>query len=883
MDLETMRKSFYHGALALACLLLSSASVVGQEEIKIGLSLGKHVGKIRSKSVSLSDGLIATVSEDRALKIWEYPSATFIRSINLPEAQGNASRLGKCRFLNKDIVLVANDSGFEYEFREAKILFRRGSSSSNLVKSYGFYVVDWQNGVILDRVDGLSAPVRDFVLSPWRDLLLVSTNGDVCALYETKGMRCVSSFTFADEQVLGASFVGNDAVVFVTDRRLYRFEITRYSNVHYVERRRVFSEPLPRTVRDEVNRVTFSEDLRFVNLFGREGFLGALETSSGARRNGIIPNGYRADTVRRTYSDSLKIFTSEKEEMVPFDKNYRGIFDAFFGKYEVTYSLAPTPEDRLPDSLFVYRISPAPVVRRTPDGFDIQYEGQRIWHFDKDRLLTPGVAFDADARLPRNRRFFKYGITDGLWDKIRFSSRYVDYNHGLLFLNDSMQDPSLALLRRDTTTRWLLPAEPDDIYHWVNENHVLVSLRDGTLRWYNARTGEEELALFLADDDRWILWMPDGKYLPSVPEAANMIEWRYQSLARIETKKPMDNRRAFHIPGVVEDFVAQLYDDTVREPEIRRLSSLDQVLRIDDVAGDAAGGYTILYSLVGYDPAKYGSYELTLVLDGKAYSDFVHFPHRDRGIIQVTPGREVKTVGLGITTDVGNMAPVYFNLSEEDFDRIHLTGIGVADYQSMLFPALNGPLNDARDVVDLFSHPDVFGKARRMPPVLLRDQSVTEASLDGRLLELKEDARKEDLAVFYFSGHGVAEDSTFFFVLADGSLLDMNLFADACAELPCPVLFIIDACYSGLMTGGTWPNITVLASSDKETKSVDSRDHYSRSRFTDSLIREVQGGISRRESLTLEELYDRLLDDCKGPAQPELKNMSHEIKVLEYE
>ena len=210
-----MRKSFYHGALALACLLLSSASVVGQEEIKIGLSLGKHVGKIRSKSVSLSDGLIATVSEDRALKIWEYPSATFIRSINLPEAQGNASRLGKCRFLNKDIVLVANDSGFEYEFREAKILFRRGSSSSNLVKSYGFYVVDWQNGVILDRVDGLSAPVRDFVLSPWRDLLLVSTNGDVCALYETKGMRCVSSFTFADEQVLGASFVGNDAVVFV--------------------------------------------------------------------------------------------------------------------------------------------------------------------------------------------------------------------------------------------------------------------------------------------------------------------------------------------------------------------------------------------------------------------------------------------------------------------------------------------------------------------------------------------------------------------------------------------------------------------------------------------------------------------------------------------
>lgn len=878
-----MRKPFYHGALVLTCLLLSSVSAVGQEEIKIGLSLGKHVGKIRSKSVSLSDGLIATVSEDRTLKIWEYPSATFIRSINLPEAQGNASRLGKCRFLNKDIVLVANDSGFEYEFREAKESSRKGTSSSNRVKSYGFYVVDWRNGVILDRVDGLSAPVRDFVLSPRQDLLLASTNGDECALYDAKGMRCVSSFTFAGERVLGASYVGNDAVVFVTDRRLYRFEITRYSNVHFVRRRLVFSEPLPRTTRHEVNRATFSEDLRFVYLFGREGFLCALETSSGARRNGIIPNGYHADTVRRTYPDSLKVQAGGKEEVVPFDKQYRKGFDHFFGKHAVTYSLAPTLEDQLPDSLFVYRMSSAPIVRRTPDGFDIQYEGQRIWHFDKDSLLVPRVDYDAGARLPRERQYYKEGIVEGARDRILLSSRNVVYNHAVMFLNDPAQDPALGCLRGDSITRWHLPAEPDEIYPWVNENHVLVSLKDGTLRWYNARTGGEELALFLTDDDQWILWMPDGQYHPSVPGAANMIEWRYQSLARIETKKPMDNRRAFHIPGIVEDFVAQLYDDTVRVPEIRRLSSLDQVLRIDDVAGDALGGYTILYSLVGYDPAKYGSYELTLVLDGKAYSDFEHYPHRDRGIIQVSPGWEVKTVGLGITTDVGNMAPDYFNLSEDVFDRIHLTGIGVADYQSVLFPALNGPLNDARDVVDLLSFPDVFGKTRQRPSVLLRDRSVTEASLDDRLLKLKEDARKNDLAVFFFSGHGVAEDSTFFFVLADGSRLNMNRFADMCAELPCPVLFIIDACYSGLMTGGTWPSIAVLASSDKETKSVDGRDHYSRSRFTDSLIREVQGCISRRKSLTLEELYERLLAGCEGPAKPELKNLSHEIKVLQYE
>lgn len=878
-----MRKAFHYLALAFACVVLPSVSAAGQEEVRIGLSLGRHVGMIRGKCVSLSDGLIATVSEDRTLKIWEYPSASFIRSINLPEAQGDGSRPGRCRFLSRDIVLVANDSGFDYEVRQSRKADRRESHPSNRQASYGFYVVDWQNSVILDRVDGLSAPVTDFVLSPRRDLLLVSTSGDVCPLYDTRSMRCVSSFTFAGERVLGASFAGNDEVVFVSDRRLYRFKVTRFSNAHFARRELVLSEPLGGPVRRKVTQAVFSEDLRYVYLFGREGFLCALETSSGARRDDVVPDGYQTDTIREAYPDSLKVFLNGREELVPFDKRRQRRFDSFWGRQMVSYSLAPTPEDQLPDRLFLYRMSPAPVVRCTADGFDIQYEGRGIWHFDKDHLLSPATGHDAAARLPRKRHYYKEGILEGARDEVVFRYRNVEYHHGVLFLNDRGQEPALNYLDGTTVTTWLLPAEPDDIYPWVNQNHVLVSLTDGTLRWYDASTGEEELALFVTDDGKWILWMPDGQYHPSVPDAANMIEWRYQSLARVDTKKPMDNRRAFYVPGIIEDFVAQLYADTVKTPGIRTLSSLDKVIRIDDVGVDATGGYTILYSLVGYDPVKYGPYELTLILDGKAQSDFVHYPDGDGGIIQVSPGQEVKTFGLGITTIQGNMPPDFFTPSEAAVGRIHTTGIGVADYESVLFPALAGPLNDARDVADLIGGPDLFGKAGKTPPVLLLDQDVTEASLYGRVACLKEEAGENDLAVFFFSGHGVAEDSTFCFILADGSRFDMNRFADACAGLPCPVLLVIDACYSGLMTGGPWQNIAVLASSDKETRSVDGRDHYSRSLFTDGLIREVNDAIGHRTSLTFGDLCRRLQAGSEGPAKPEFKLLSHEIPLLHYE
>ena len=879
-----MAKSCRQIAFA-TCVVLWSVTAAGQEEPRIGLSLGKHVGTIRSKSVSRSDGLIATVSEDRTLKIWEYPSASFKRSINMPEAKGNASRLGRCRFVNEDIVLVANDSGYDYEIRQSKESDRKARPWPHVSTTYGFYAVDWQNGVIVDRVDGLPAPVRDFVLSPGRDLLLVTTIGDACALYDAKSLRCVSFFTFPGETVLSAAFIGNREIAIVSDHRFYRFEITRYSNVHFVERKQVLGESLGWTDRRKVNQAIFSDDMRYVYLFAREGFLCALETTSGTRRDDIVPDGYHAIVRRNDYSDSLSIFLKGKETLVPISERDKKSFDRIFGKYHVDFTLAPTPEDLLPDSLFQYRMSPAPIVRRTPDGFDIQYEGRGIWHFDKERLLTPCLG--KDETLPRPERHVKQGIIETSEEWIRFHLPHEDYKHALVYLNDQDEIPALKSYVLQEGARaflTLLPAEADGIYRWVNENHVLISLKDGTIRWYNTWTGDEELALFLADDGKWILWMPDGKYHPSVPEAANMIEWRYQTLSKIETRKPMDHRRAFYIPGSVEKIVEQLYENDIRTLDIGKFVSLDRILRIDDVEEDPGNGYTVSYSLVEYDPVKYGSYSLTPLLDGAVCQeqDYVHSPSSGGGEVQIKTDHEAQVIELRVSTEVGNMVPEPFSVSVRAFDKVYVTSVGVSDYESVMFPPLMGPRNDAQDVADLLARPDLFGSAQKDPPTVLFNRDVTEEALYDRLSDL-DDAGSRDLAVFYFSGHGVAVDSTFCFILADGSRLDMNRYADACTDLDCPVLFIIDACYAGLMAGGTWKRIAVLASSDRESKSVDSRDQYTRSLFTDGLIRAVDDYIKRRRSLTLGGLYDQLVSGSRDAAEPEFKRLSYDIKLLSFD
>lgn len=239
--------------ITLCCPLL----IFAQETPTIGLSLEKHTGPVLYKSLSKVDSLIATVSEDRTLKIWEYPSYRPIKSINMPETHGNQSRLGQCTILNKNIILVADDSGNDFEYRQLRnsdkqsrqVRYGKDGASNvsqfpNIKTTYCFYAVDWQQGSIVDRIGAMSSPITAFNLSPDESLLLVTSSGEEAMIYETSSLRLINELTFEDEEVLGGLFLSRNEFVIITDLFYYRFKIQRYIDANFADRKLIAKKRL---------------------------------------------------------------------------------------------------------------------------------------------------------------------------------------------------------------------------------------------------------------------------------------------------------------------------------------------------------------------------------------------------------------------------------------------------------------------------------------------------------------------------------------------------------------------------------------------------------------------------------------------------------------
>lgn len=879
--------------LFLLLILYKAVSLSGQETPTIGLSLDKHVGPVLYKSVSVGDNMIVTVSEDRTLKVWEYPSYKPIKSINMPESQGNSTRLGLCAILNKNTVLVAEDSGNDYEYRPSSnydkqtplVKFGRHGMEidyytfKNVKTNYCFYAVDLQKGMIVDRVDAMSSPISGFFFSPDKSTLLV-TSREQAMIYDIGSLRLINEITYNDEEILGVTFISQNEFVIITDLYFYKYELHRFIDASFADRKQVVKKRLhPIVGRKNVKRAVFSSDGQYVYLFHEEGFLYAINTTTGVVVEDVLPIGYKEIIEPINYPDSSVIYVDGiKTDVVAVNKKKKRELKRIWGEFWHTYEIAPSVEETIPDSVFLYRDQAAPFVRLYDKTLYMVYDNN-VWKLSDKNGISLANSSEAEKILKeqgKKSHIIVESHFSSYEDEIRALSPHIEIWDRLFHINGDSKRPEVSMYNGWKKT---LPASAEMIYNWVTPFHFLLSLNDGTIRWYNTRTGEEELALFISKNNDWIIWTPDGRYDESSPKAGNMIEWHYQTFSRVNVRKPMDNRRAFYRPNAIKNILDQLFNHNGFNIDTRIINSPDSIAIIDNVSTDQSGHYLIDYSLIDYNPDQYGPYEISLYLDDSFCTNYIHTSNGNHGQINAVAKAGAGSVDIVLKTAYkGVFAPATYDIKKSIYiDSLWITSIGVNKYEHYEYPNLKAAINDANDVKDLFNNLTIGG-AEWKDICLLQDNELTSNRLNKRFDDILSVSKDKALSLFFFSGHGKSKSGEYYIVTSTGDLINLTRLIEKCSKTDGKFIFIVDACFSGQLAKKSYNNVALITSSDADSKSLDGRDELSESLFTGILKKQLNG---IQTSITLDELFSQLsISSISADIKPQFNNNIGNIKII---
>ena len=194
--------------------------------------------------------------------------------------------------------------------------------------------------------------------------------------------------------------------------------------------------------------------------------------------------------------------------------------------------------------------------------------------------------------------------------------------------------------------------------------------------------------------------------------------------------------------------------------------------------------------------------------------------------------------------------------------------VGINDYPSA---PLNGCINDAMAVANLI---ESNGDGSPNFGTLLRTDVSTKGELRGLISELF--SGKNDVALFYFSGHGCTDRNNSYLVTPDFSDNDYGVSMDDILKMAndsqsTNKVIILDCCYSGAfgnpsIIGGNQAfigeGVTILTASKKDESSVELCGHGV---FTTLLLEALRGGAADiTGSITPGSVYS-YIDQALGP------------------
>jgi dipeptidyl aminopeptidase/acylaminoacyl peptidase len=498
-----------------------------------------HTAGVKSAATDKEEKLLATVSDDKTLKLWERKTGKLIRTIRSPIADGDEGQL--------NAVAVSPDG---------KVAIVGGYTGRTWDGSYSAYLYDVASGAMLSRISGFTEQINRLAYSQDGKRIAIGlgngggisvhSSANQVRLYEHAGFHGDVTFIGFDSQGnLLAMSNGGDIKRYGPDgtivyelrtekaRKIFSGAVSPdekllaigYIDNNTIEIRNVHDGGLAFELNDvgrnwakgRFSAVAWSADGSRV--FGA----GTRWLSESVRNKLIVAWSAGSKTVDERkevpVTANIQLLLPFKDDSILFSPVHSG-FGLINAQGGVVYNKTLSRAD-FSKGHQVFRINrDASLVQ-----FGYERDGQSRAAFDlRKRLIEADSPEHDDLMTPR---FTANGIDVRNWDYTadpHLGSRKIkgllpgERSSALAVKRDEKGfffGTNLALRFYDRKGRLIWTQKVNSII-WdlaisADDRMLVAAMGDGTIRYFRADNGEETMAVYLHPDrKRWIIWLPSG-------------------------------------------------------------------------------------------------------------------------------------------------------------------------------------------------------------------------------------------------------------------------------------------------------------------------------------------------------------------------------------
>lgn len=784
------------------------------------LDPGMHTAMIWRMSIDAEGRLLATASDDKTVRLWEYENSQLrlLRVLRPPLGEGDEGKMYAVA-ISPDGTTVAASGWTQFN----------NGSTTTAKDGHNIYFLNTRTGGLTGRITGLPVAILHLSFSPDGQFLAVSLGYSGIRIFRVTDIAEVGRDVDYGNRSNGHIFFPstNGTLKLATTSydgnvRLYdvatKGSLTLRVKVKAPGGSQPFGIAASRTGRLAVG---YNDSTKVDVLSGDDLALLFSADTSGIKGGNLCTIAWSSDG-NTLYAGGRY---GNKPPVISWANSGRGLRQEIqTGASSTIATLIPLPKG----SLLVGTVDPAIALidgqkgqlLKSPETadfrdmlkvFQVSRSGDRVRFGYQFGGKTPSV-FDISNRtlLPGdNASGLQSPVTSGEMQITDWEfSNNPKLNGTPLKLGEYERSRSLAIapqgawfalgtnwylrtFNRDGTERWKVPAP--SIVWAVNVTGdgscVVAAFGDGTIRWYRATNGRELLAFYPhPDKKRWVLWTPEG-FFDAAKDSAALIGYHLNQGKDKEAQfvgidKFYDQ---FYRPDLVQaKFQGKDLSEYAKAVDVKRLLTTETfppVVRLTTASGtsqkrdteikgevcEKGGGIGDVTLYLNDMPivVDTGGRSLNIVAKGAGGQSCREFSHT------ITLTEEENLIGLmarnKANTIESNRASVTLTYSSGSKERpdLYILAVAVNKYRDGDL-RLKYPIPDADDLARSI----LDGGKRLFGKVIVKtvyDDEATRAGLERAFQEMGGKTRRDDVFVLFLAGHGITyeKDGNYYFLPVD--------------------------------------------------------------------------------------------------------------------